>query len=59
MKLYIVQEQQSEGGWGFANFDAEIYKSEQKACERCENLNKEKPDYCGYYYEVVSANLID
>ena len=59
MQIYIVQEQQSEGGWGYCGFDAEAYFSEQKAEDRCKQLNKEKGEHCGYYFSVIPATIID
>jgi hypothetical protein len=56
-KLWIVQEKQTEGGWGFCDFDAEVYESEAEALNRAEVLNAGKPAHCGYYFDVTPATL--
>lgn len=55
--LFIVNWQQSEGGWGYPDFDAEAYTDENKAQSRVEELNKQKRDHCGYYFTYFTAIL--
>ena len=55
--IYVIIERQSEGGWGFADFDSESYFDKEKAEKRHKKLNKEKPEYCGYYFELIISTL--
>ena len=56
--FFVVNWQVSEGGWGCADFEAEIYKTEKEASERVYILNKEKKEHCGYYFEWFPAKMI-
>ena len=55
--VYTIIEMQSDGGWGFADFESESYFDKSKAEKRQERLNKEKQPYCGYYFELITSEI--
>ena len=55
--IYTIIELQSDGGWGYADFDSESYFDKIKAEKRQNKLNKEKPEYCGYYFELITSTI--
>lgn len=57
-KVYIVMEEQTEGGWGYADFTPEAYTSHQAASDRAKELNSKKPPYCGYFFTWIAATMI-
>lgn len=55
--IYVVMAEQEEGGWGFPDFEAEAYTNQKEAENRAAILNKEKENFCGYYFAVIPAKL--
>ena len=55
--VYTIIERCSESGWGFADFEPESYFDKIKAEKRRDKLNKEKPKYCGYYFELITSTI--
>ena len=57
MKVYIIRWEQSESGWGNADFDTEVFTNKQIAEDRFKHLEKSRSEYCGYYFIMETAIL--
>lgn len=59
MKVWLVEIQHDENIPLPPQFETEVFSTERRARLRTEKLNRERPQYCGYWFNLSDARTVN